>query len=425
MGLIILFGGFALLTLLGMPVAFALAAAALGAFLYEGIPAAVAFQQMTAGISIFTLLAIPFFVFAGEVMQRGGIALRIVDFASAAVGRVEGGLGIVTVLSNMMFGGISGSAVADVSATGAVMIPAMRAKGYHADYAVNVTITSSIAGIMFPPSHNMILYSLAAGGAISITRLFLAGVVPGLIMCLLLAGAAYLVARRRGYPQERFPGIRTLFLAGLGALPGLFTAVIIIGGSLSGIFTVTESGAVGAIYALLVTALVYRSLSWQDFRKVLETSIRTTAMVMVAAAAFGYLMALYEVPARVANGLTEISANPLVILLLINLVLLFLGCIMDMAALILICTPIFLPLVQKFGMDPVQFGMLLMMNLGMGLTTPPVGSCLFVGCAIGGVKMEQVMRSILPFYAAILVALALTTYIPAVSLSLPRLVFGN
>jgi tripartite ATP-independent transporter DctM subunit len=428
MGLIILFGGFALLTLLGMPVAFALAAAALGAFLYEGIPAAVAFQQMTAGISIFTLLAIPFFVFAGEVMQRGGIALRIVDFASAAVGRVEGGLGIVTVLSNMMFGGISGSAVADVSATGAVMIPAMRAKGYHADYAVNVTITSSIAGIMFPPSHNMILYSLAAGGAISITRLFLAGVVPGLIMCLFLAGAAYLVARRRGYPQERFPGFRTLFLAGLGALPGLFTAVIIIGGSLSGIFTVTESGAVGAIYALLVTTLVYRSLSWQDFRKVLETSIRTTAMVMMlvgAAAAFGYLMALYEVPARVANGLTEISANPLVIVLLINLVLLFLGCIMDMAALILICTPIFLPLVQKFGMDPVQFGMVLMMNLGMGLTTPPVGSCLFVGCAIGGVKMEQVMRSILPFYAAILVALALTTYIPAVSLSLPRLVFGN
>ena len=298
---------------------------------------------MTAGIGIFTLLAIPFFVWAGEAMQRGGIALRIVDFASAAVGRVEGGLGIVTVLSNMMFGGISpGSAVADVSATGAVMIPAMRAKGYHADYAVNVTITSSIAGIMFPPSHNMILYSLAAGGAISITRLFLAGVVPGLIMCLLLAGAAYLVARRRGYPQERFPGFRTLFLAGLGALPGLFTAVIIIGGSLSGIFTVTELGAVGAIYALLVTTLVYRSLSWQDFRKVLETSIRTTAMVMMlvgAAAAFGYLMALYEVPARVANGLTEDLGQSPRYPRPINLVLLFLGCIMDMAAWNLICTP--------------------------------------------------------------------------------------
>src|SRR5690349_14365751 len=191
MGMFILFGAFALFTLLDMPVAFALAAAALAAFLYEGIPAAVAFQQMTAGISVFTLLAIPFFVFAGEIMQKGGIALRIVEFASAAVGRVQGGLGIVTVVSNMMFGGISGSAVADASATGSVMIPAMRAKGYHPDYAVNVTITSAIAGIMFPPSHNMILYSLAAGGAISITRLFVAGVVPGLIMCVFLALAAY------------------------------------------------------------------------------------------------------------------------------------------------------------------------------------------------------------------------------------------
>jgi tripartite ATP-independent transporter DctM subunit len=428
MGMFILFGAFALFTLLDMPVAFALAAAALAAFLYEGIPAAVAFQQMTAGISVFTLLAIPFFVFAGEIMQQGGIALRIVEFASAAVGRVQGGLGIVTVVSNMMFGGISGSAVADASATGSVMIPAMRAKGYHADYAVNVTITSAIAGIMFPPSHNMILYSLAAGGAISITRLFLAGVVPGLIMCVFLAVAAYVVAIRRGYPQERFPGWRVLLLSGLGALPGLFTAVIIIGGSLSGIFTVTESGAVGAIYALAVTVFGYRSLGWRAFWKVVQSAIRTTAMVMMlvgAAAAFGYLMALYEVPARVATALTEVSANPLVILLLINLVLLVLGCIMDMAALILICTPIFLPLVQKLGMDPVQFGMLLMMNLGMGLTTPPVGSCLFVGCAIGGVKMEKVMHSIWPFYAAILVALVLTTYVPAISMALPRFVFGS
>jgi tripartite ATP-independent transporter DctM subunit len=428
MGMFILFGAFALFTLLDMPIAFALAAAALAAFLYEGIPAAVAFQQMTAGISVFTLLAIPFFVFAGEIMQQGGIALRIVEFASAAVGRVQGGLGIVTVLSNMMFGGISGSAVADASATGSVMIPAMRAKGYHADYAVNVTITSAIAGIMFPPSHNMILYSLAAGGAISITRLFLAGVVPGLIMCVFLAAAAYVVAIRRGYPKERFPGWRVLLLSGLGALPGLFTAVIIIGGSLSGIFTVTESGAVGAIYALAVTVLGYRSLGWRAFWKVVQSAIRTTAMVMMlvgAAAAFGYLMALYEVPARVATALTEVSANPLVILLLINLVLLVLGCIMDMAALILICTPIFLPLMEKLGMDRVQFGMLLMMNLGMGLTTPPVGSCLFVGCAIGGVRMEKVMHSIWPFYAAILVALMLTTYVPAISMALPRFVFGS
>ena len=428
MGLVLLFGTFAVLLLIGTPIAFALGAAALVAFLYEGIPAAVAFQQMSSGIAVFTLLTIPFFIFAGEVMQRGGIALRMINFAASMVGRIRGGLGIVNVLSNMLFGGITGSAVADASALGSVMIPAMRAKGYHADYAVNVTITSALAGIMIPPSHNMVLYSLAAGGSISITRLFLAGFVPGAIMCLCLGIAAYVVAVRRGYPREAFPGWRNLVISGLTALPGLFTAVIIIGGALSGVFTVTESGAIGAIYALLVTTLGYRSLSWGDFVEVLKGSLRTTAMVMMlvgAAGAFGYMLALYQVPAKVAMALTEVSAQPWVILLLINVVFLILGCIMDMAALILICTPIFLPLVLKIGMDPVQFGMILMMNLGMGLTTPPVGSCLFVGCAIGGVKMEQVVRTIWPFYAAILIALALTTYIPPISLTIPHLVFGN
>jgi tripartite ATP-independent transporter DctM subunit len=428
MGLALLFGTFAVLLLIGTPIAFALGAAALVAFLYEGIPAAVAFQQMSSGIAVFTLLTIPFFIFAGEVMQRGGIALRMINFAGSMVGRVRGGLGIVNVLSNMLFGGITGSAVADASALGSVMIPAMRAKGYHADYAVNVTITSALAGIMIPPSHNMVLYSLAAGGGISITRLFLAGFVPGAIMCLCLGIAAYVVAVRRGYPREAFPGWRNLVISGLTALPGLLTAVIIIGGALSGVFTVTESGAIGAIYAVLVTTLGYRSLSWADFVAVLKGSVKTTAMVMMlvgAAGAFGYMLALYQVPAKVATALTEVSAQPWVILLLINLVFLILGCIMDMAALILICTPIFLPLVLKIGMDPVQFGMVLMMNLGMGLTTPPVGSCLFVGCAIGGVKMEQVVRTIWPFYAAILIALALTTYIPAVSLTIPHLVFGK
>jgi len=428
MGLILLFGSFAVLLLIGMPIAFALGGAALVAFLYEGIPAAVAFQQMSSGIAVFTLLTIPFFIFAGEVMQRGGIALRMINFAASMVGRVRGGLGIVNVLSNMLFGGITGSAVADASALGSVMIPAMRAKGYHADYAVNVTITSALAGIMIPPSHNMVLYSLAAGGSISITRLFLAGFIPGAIMCLCLGIAAYVVAVRRGYPREAFPGWRNLVISGLAALPGLITAVIIIGGALSGVFTVTESGAIGAIYALVVTTLGYRSLTWPDFVDVLKGSVRTTAMVMMlvgAAGAFGYMLALYQVPAKVATALTEVSAQPWVILLLINLVFLVLGCIMDMAALILICTPIFLPLVLKIGMDPVQFGMILMMNLGMGLTTPPVGACLFVGCAIGNVKMEQVVKTIWPFYAAILIALMLTTYIPAISLTIPHLVFGK
>jgi tripartite ATP-independent transporter DctM subunit len=373
---------------------------------------------------VFSLLAIPFFIFAGELMMRGGIAMRLVRFAEALVGRVRGGLGVVNVFSSMLFGGISGSAVADTSALGSVMIPMMRQRGYDDDYSVNVTVTSSIAGVMIPPSHNMILYALAAGGGISISSLFLAGIVPGIIMCLCLALAAYLVAVRRGYPASEFPGWKALLLTTAGALPGFLTAVVIIGGVLSGIFTVTESAAVGAIYALLVTVFVYRSLSLKDFWLCVTQAIRTTAMVMIlvgTATAFAYFLSIYRVPAQILDLLTGISDNPIVILLLINVALLVLGMFMDMAALILICTPIFLPVVSSFGMDPVQFGMVMMMNLGLGLTTPPVGGCLFVGCAIAKVKIESVLRTIWPFYIAILVALMLTTYVPAVSLTLPAL----
>ncbi len=423
MGLLILSSLFVIGILSGMPIAFTLGVAALACFLYEGIPPSVAFQQITSGMNIFSLLAIPFFIFAGEVMQHGGIALRIVNLASALVGRVRGGLGVVNVFSNMLFGGISGSAVADASALGSVMIPAMKQKGYHTDYAVNVTITASIAGIMIPPSHNMVLYSLAAGGGISISKLFLAGVVPGVIMCVCLAIAAYAVAVRRGYPAEPFEGWRKAMRTAISAFPGLFTAVIILGGVLGGVFTVTESAAVGAIYALLVTLFVYRSLDWSAFRQVLYTSVRTTAMVFLlvgTATAFGYVLALYQVPMKVGELIGAISTTPWVVFLLINIVFLILGCVMDMGALILICTPIFLPIALKMGMDPIQFGMVMMMNLGMGLTTPPVGGCLFVGCAIGRIRMEEVVKTIWPFYAAILVALMLTTYVPAVSLTLPR-----
>ena len=416
---------FAFGVIIGTPVAFALAIGALSAFVFEGLPLIVAFQRIVSGINIFSLLAIPFFIFAGELMYHGGIAQRLVRFASSAVGAVRGGLGVVNVFASMLFGGISGSAVADVSALGSILIPVMKEKKYDEDYAVNVTVTSSIAGIMIPPSHNMILYAVAAGGGISISKLFLSGVIPGVIMCVCLASAAYFVAIKRGYKSEVFPGFFILFLHFIRALPGLFTAVIIVGGVLSGIFTVTESGAFGTLYAFLVTVFVYRALKWNNFKIAVLNAVRTTSMVMIlvaSASAFAYMLTYYQVPSKMIDFMNGISDNPIIILLLINLMLLILGMIMDMAALILICTPIFLPLAISLGIDPLQFGMILMMNLGLGLCTPPVGACLFVGCAIGKVPIEKAVRTIWPFYAAIFIALMMTTFVPEVSLTLPNLI---
>ena len=424
MGLALLLGVFAIAVAIGMPVAFAMGVASVIVFFYEGFPLLIPFQRIISGMSIFSLMAIPFFIFAGEIMLHGGIAIRLVRFASSVVGHVRGGLASVNIFSSMLFGGISGSAIADISALGSILIPVMKEKGYDGDYAVNVTVTSSIAGVVIPPSHNMIIFAIAAGGGISISKLFLAGVVPGILMCICLAIAAYVIAIKKNYPSEPFPGIRVVLLTAAQALPGFVTAVIIVGGVLSGVFTVTESGAFGAIYAVLLTAFVYRSLSWEGFKLSVTNSVRTTSMVMIligCAGAFGYLLAFYQMPGLLSTFLLAISDNPIMILLMINVMLLLLGMIMDMAALILICTPIFLPIARDIGMDPTQFGIMLLMNLGLGLCTPPVGSCLFVGCAVGKVPIEQAIRTIWPFYLAILAALLLVTFVPAVSLTLPAL----
>ncbi len=424
MGLAILLGMFFGCVLIGLPVAFAMGIAAAATFWYEGFPLLITFQRSVAGISVFSLLAIPFFVFAGELMLHGGIAKRLVQFASALVGHVRGGLASVNIFSSMLFGGISGSAVADISALGSILVPVMKERGYRPDYAVNVTVTSSIAGIVIPPSHNMIIFAVAAGGGISISKLFLAGVVPGILMCVCLAVAAYVIAIKHEYPAEAFPGWGAVWRASVAAVPGLITAVIIVGGVLSGVFTVTESGAFGAIYALLLTFFVYRSLDWNGFKIAVVSSVRTTAMVMVLigfASSFAYLLALYQVPDKLSDFMLGITQEKIFVLLMINIMLLVLGMIMDMAALILICTPIFLPVVKDLGMDPTQFGIMLLVNLGLGLCTPPVGTCLFVGCAVGKIKIEQALKSIWPFYLAILAALILVTYVPAVSLYLPSL----
>ncbi len=412
------------LLVIGVPVAFALGFASLATFLILDIPLVVAFQRMAAGMNVFALMAIPFFVFAGDLMHRAGIAERLIRVADAALGRMRGGLGLVDIGASMLFGAVSGSAVASVSAIGSSMVPMMQKKGYDADYAVNVSVTSAITGLLIPPSHNMIIYAAAAGVSISLADLFLAGVIPGIVTGVLLMVAAWMIAVRRGYPRGSFPGWKAFFVALAAALPGLVAALIIVLGILSGVFTPTESSGIAVIYTLIVAVFVYRSLGWPEFMQATTAAVRTTAMVMIvigAAAAFGWLLALLQAPQQLADLLKSVTENPLLLLLLINVVLLLLGTFMDMAPLIIITTPIFLPMAQDLGMDPVHFGIMLLLNLGIGLVTPPVGSVLFVGCAVGGIPIESSVRTIWPFYIAMVAALALIVYVPSLSLWLPNL----
>ena len=420
----VLIGVLALLLMLGVPVAFALLGASVATFLLLDISAVVAVQQLASGINVFALMAIPFFVFAGDLMYRAGIAERLVRVADAALGGTRGGLGLVDVGASMMFGAVSGSAVASVSALGSALTPLMAEQGYDRDYAVNVTCTAAILGLIIPPSHNMIIYAASSGIGISIGDLFLAGIVPGVTAALILGVTAWLVARRRDYPRGTFPGWRTFILSAVAALPGLMTAVIIVVGILAGIFTPTESAAVAVGYTLLVGTLGYRSLNGRGFALAVTGAVRTTAMVMLiigAAAAFGWILALLQGPAQLAQLVTAITDKPALVLLIVLVVLLVLGTFMDMAPLIIITTPIFLPLMMQFGMDPVHFGIVLMLALGIGLVTPPVGSVLFVGAAIGQIRIEEAVRTIWPFYLALLAALLLTAYVPALSLTLPGL----
>jgi len=424
MELLILFGTLFVLLLMGVPVAFSLGLASLATMWCLDIPPIVAFQRMAAGMNIFALMAIPFFIYAGELMNESGIAERLVRFAHSLLARIRGGLGLVNVASSMMFGAISGSAVASASAMGSALIPIMKKEGYDADYAVNVTATSATTGLLIPPSHNMIIYAIAAGGGVSIGSLFLAGILPGVLLGTGLMLATYLVAVKRGYPKGQFPGWSVVLRYFAGALPGFFSAIIILGGILSGVFTATESSAIAVIYTVIVAVLVYRSLDWAGFVRASINAVKTTAMVLMiigTAAAFGWLLAVTEVPTLLSTTLLAISENPLVILLIVNLILLMLGTFMDMSPLIIITTPIFLPVMVGIGMDPVQFGIMLILNLGIGVVTPPVGSVLFVGCAVGGIRIEDTLRSIWPFYLAFLIVLALVTYLPATTLFLPGL----
>ena len=423
MALTILTVSFVLLLLLGVPVAFAIGLSAVCAILWEGLPLAVVFQRMTSGMNIFSFLAIPFFIFAGELMLYGGIADRIVQFAKDLVGHIRGGLGMSNVVACTLFGGISGSAVADVSAMGAVMIPMMKREGYHADYAVNVTTHAALVGVLMPTSHNIIIYSLAAGGKVSIAALILAGLVPAAILTASNLAAAYLVAIKRRYPAGTFPGWERVARSLAAAVPGLAVVAIIIVGILSGVFTATESAAIAVIYALALTLFVYRSMTWENFLKAGAKAVKTTGVVLLligVSNTFGYLISLYEVAEITGSALAGVSTSPWVIFLLVNIILFVLGTFLDMAPTILICTPIFLPICAQYGMSPVQFGMVMLINCALGLNTPPVGTTQFVGCAIGGVSIGYVMRTIWPFYGALIATLMLVTYVPAFSLALPN-----
>ena len=423
MELIVLFGALFFLLAIGVPVAVSLALATLAAFLVLDIAPVVAFQRMSAGMNVFALMAIPFFVFAGDLMARAGIAERLVRVGEAALGRTQGGLGQVTVGASMLFGAVSGSSAASVSALGPTLVPMMAERGYDRAFAVNVTISAAILGILIPPSHNMIIYAAASPVSVSVGDLFLAGLLPGILAGLALMLTAWLISRKRGYPRGEFPGWRAFLRAIAVALPGLMTAVIIVFGVLLGFFTPTESSAIAVLYTVLIGAFVYRTLGLQLFLAAAAGAVKTTAMIMLiigCAAMFGWLLALLEVPAQLATSLSALPAHPVFIFLLINLLLLLMGTFMDMAPLIIITTPIFLPVVTALGMEPVQFGIIMLLNLGIGLLTPPVGSVLFLGAAIGRIRVEDATRTIWPFYLALVAVLLLITYFPPLTLWLPE-----
>jgi tripartite ATP-independent transporter DctM subunit len=423
----ILMASFFVLLVLRVPITMTLAVSSILTASYLGIPLMAVVQRMVQGVRSFSLLAIPFFILAGEIMSQGGISRRLIDFSNVLIGRVRGGLAQVNVLASMFFGGISGSAVADVSSIGTIMIPVMKQKGYDADYSTAVTVTSACQGIIIPPSHNMIIYSLAAGG-VSVGRLFLGGFVPGVLLGIALMIISYVIAVKRGYPKERAYTLKEALVVSRDAILGLFTAVIIIGGVITGVFTATESAAVAVIYAFLITFFVYREIPLSRFPAILTNTLKTLAMVMsliAAASAFGYLLAFLQIPAKATQLLLGVTTNRVALLLLINLLLLLLGMIMDMAPLILITTPILYPVVVgALGMDPVHFGIMLMLNLGIGLATPPVGSAMFVGCAVGKVSIEKAAKAMIPFYAVMVVVLLVVTFIPDIVMFIPRLVMG-
>ena len=419
----VLLGSFALLLVLGVNVAFSMALSALATMWWLGLPLQITVQRIVAGLSSFSLLAVPFFILAGDIMSEGGITDRLLRLARAVVGWMRGGLAMVNIVASMFFGGISGSAIADMSSLGNILIPAMSKGGYDRDFATTVTMASSIQGMLVPPSHNMIIYAMAVGGGVSIGALFMAGLVPGLTLGLALMAYAYWVSRRRGYPVDAGFGLRELALAFAAAIWGLMTVVIILTGVLTGVFTATESAAIAVLWAVVVALAVYRGTDLAGLWRAIGRTVVPLAQIMIiigAAGAFGWVIAFLRVPDYLADNVFGFVGSKYAFLLAVNLLLIALGLLASMTSIIVIMTPIILPFLDKFEISYVHFGVILILNLGIGLITPPVGGVLYVGSAISRVPIERLSVAMLPFYLVMFLVLLLVTYVPAISLWLPR-----
>lgn len=419
----VLLGSFFVMILLRFPIAYAVGLSTVFCLLVQGQALVTLPQQMVKGIWSFSLMAVPFFITMGVLMGSGGISQKLIALADSLVGWMRGGMAMVNIVASYFFGGISGSASADTASLGSILIPMMVEQGYDDDFSTAVTITSSCEGLLVPPSHNMVIYATTVGG-VSVGSLFLAGYLPGALLALSLMVGSYIISVKRHYPKGDKFSIKNFFRQLGRSIWALLAVLIVVVGVIGGVFTATESAAIAVIYSLLVSVFIYRGLNWKGVWKALDTCVETLSIVLVliaTSAAFGYCLTTLHVPDMAAKAITSLTDNPIVLALLLNVILLILGCIMDMAPIILIASPILLPVATSIGIDPIQFGIMIVLNCGIGLLTPPVGAVLFIGSAVGKVPMERVVKATLPFYLCMLIALLMITYIPQISLWLPSL----
>lgn len=421
--ILILLGVFFFLIFIRVPIAYAVGISSVLCLIYQGIPITTVCQQMVKGIFSFSLMAVPFFITMGVLMGTGGISEKLIALADACVGWMTGGMAMVNIVASYFFGGISGSAAADTASLGSILIPMMVEQGYDDDFSTAVTITSSCEGLLVPPSHNMVIYAMAAGG-VSVGSLFLAGYIPGALLAISLMIGSFIISKKRKYPKGDKFSIKALGKQILKSFWALAAVLIVVVGVVGGAFTATESAAIAVIYSLIVSVYIYKGLNWKGVWKALEQCVDTLSIVLILIAtscAFGYCLTTLHVPDLAAKAIIGLTDNKIVIALLIDLIILILGCIMDMSPIILIATPILLPIAVSIGINPVQFGILMVLNCGIGLLTPPVGAVLFIGSAVSKVSMERVVKATLPFYICMVVVLLLITFIPECSMLLPNL----